>query len=90
MDEWINNPINEYGIPQIVKTLHIGDFVQVIHEDERVFGGFITTIATEAPAIAKDEERIHVLGISTNHPNHNSEELILWASKIKQFRIIHK
>ena len=90
MDGWINNIINEYKIPRIVKTLHIGDFIQIIHEDNRIFGGFVTTIATEAPAIAKDQERVHIIGISTNHPNHNSEEQILWASKIKQFRIIHK
>ncbi|MAG07308.1 hypothetical protein CMI46_00635 [Candidatus Pacearchaeota archaeon] len=88
MDTWINNQTNEVGIPNIIKTLHIGDFIQVIHKDGRVFGGFVTTLSLDGPN-GDEGKKVHILGLSTTHPNEEDEQ-ILWVSNIKQFRIIHK
>jgi len=89
MESWTNNNLDEYNVPKIVKIVHLGDFIQLIYEDHKVFGGFITTLSLDGPKADENNEKIHILGISTTHPNHEDEK-ILWASKIKQFRIIHK
>jgi hypothetical protein len=89
MDNWINNKINGAGMPEIMKIVHLGDFIQLIHEDGRLFGGFITTLTMDGPKSEEDYNKVHVLGLSVTHPNHEDEKVI-WASKIKQFRIIHK
>ena len=87
MLDWIDNALGPNSIPYIMKVIHIGDFIQVIYENspEQIYGGFITTLATDAPAIDKGENKIHVIGLSTSHPNHSSEEKVLWAHKIKMF-----
>jgi hypothetical protein len=91
MENWINNN-NENGTPDIMKILHIGDFVEVIYDErgERLYGGYITTLSSNSPPPDKANNKIFLLGISVSHPHNNDEEKLLWATRIKTFRIIHK
>ena len=92
MENWINNTITDEGIPSIMKILHVGDFVELIYlnGEERVHGGYITLLTSDAPQADDGKNKIYVVGISATHPNHNINQEIIWASKIKRFRIIHK
>jgi len=89
MQNWINN-ISNNGMPLIVKSIHIGDFVEVVYNDgqEVFYGGYVTTITSDAPS--GETEKVYVLGLSTQHPDHNTEEKIIWTTHIKKFRILHK
>ena len=88
MDNWLINKLNDQGIPNIIKIIHLGDFIQLVYEDGRVFGGFITNISLEGPT-PNENNNIHIISINTTNSTQEDEK-ILWASKIKQFRIIHK
>lgn len=91
MENWINN-FNENGIPIIMRAIHIGDFVEFLYEESalKLHGGFVTTLSSDSPETDKGHNKIFILGLSTTHPNHSEEEKIFWASKIKNFRVIHK
>ncbi len=76
-----------------MKTLHIGDFIELIYEDnsEKPFGGSVTYLGSDSPASAKGTQKRYIVGINTSYPDFNqTEETTLWASRIKRFRIIHK
>ena len=92
MTEWINNAIGQDGIPLIVKSLHVGDFIEVVYanSDERLIGGYITSLTSSSPEVDKGKNKVYFLGISTEHPNNNEDEKILWVNKIRLFRVIHK
>lgn len=90
--EWINNTINGEGIPSVMKLLHIGDFVEIIYEDDnkRTHGGYITLLTSDGPKADEGKNNIYIVGISSTHPNNNINQDVIWAYKIKRFRIIHK
>tara|TARA_Y100000310_G_C20054941_1_gene522305 strand:+ start:96 stop:395 length:300 start_codon:yes stop_codon:yes gene_type:complete len=92
MVNWIINETNEEGIPSIMKIVHIGDFIELIYDsgNERTHGGYITLLTSDGPKADEGKEKVYVLGISSTHPNHNVEQEVIWADKIKRFRIIHK
>ncbi len=92
MSDWINNAVGQDGIPILVKSLHIGDFIEVVYanSDERLIGGYVTTITSNSPAADKGTNKLYFLGISTEHPNNNEDEKMLWVNKIRLFRVIHK
>src|SRR3989344_1144881 len=92
MTDLINNAIDHNGIPLIVKSLHVGDFIEVIYanSDERLIGGYVTTLTSNSPKSDKGTNKVYFLGISAEHPNNNEDEKMLWVTKIKLFRVVHK
>ena len=73
-----------------MKVVDIGAFIQVIYDDDRIFGGFVSTLSTDSPKVDEHQNSIYILGLSTSPKDRGADEKILWAHKIKQFRIIHK
>jgi len=88
--EWKDNYINGNNIPLIMKVVHIGDFIEILYEEDSIYGGYITTLTSDSPEKDNNKNKFFLIGLGTIYSNNNPNETVLWTSKIKKFRIIHK